>query len=110
MFRRSLACLIGVEGEQLFMSAVSDKKYLNHRLAILGKADADHPKAPLTDEELKRFTTSVGSAENLFNRRDENTEVNKDVVDEERDTFMGSNIPSPVRYGDWEYNGRCTDF
>jgi hypothetical protein len=94
------------------MSAIKDKRYLEHRLAILGKTEAveESKKAqPLSDEELKRFTTSLGSAESLFSKRA--GEIPKNVVaDEEKDIIEGSSYPSPVRYGDWEYNGRCTDF
>jgi hypothetical protein len=62
----------------------------------------------MTQEEVNRFTTSVGSKENLFNHRLGLEPSN--VVDEETGRVEGSAAPDPARYGDWEVNGRCYDF
>lgn len=105
MLRRCFPQLIGAE-ENIFLSRVKDKRYLEHRLALLGQKD--ETIRPLTDEEIKRFTTSVGSAESLFNKRAESTPTN--VVDEETNRVVGSTLPDPTRYGDWELHGRCCDF
>ncbi|EAN95106.1 hypothetical protein C3747_171g434c [Trypanosoma cruzi] len=107
MLRRGLALWIGVESD-IFMSVVNDKKYLEHRLALLGKEDPVLKPKPLSDEEIQRFTTSVGSAESLFNKA--SGAKPSDVVDETTGTPIGSTQLSPTRYGDWESNGRCHDF
>ena len=90
------------------MSRIKDKDFLDARLATLGKASAETKHKPLTDEELRRFTTSVGSAESLFNSKAGATPSN--VVDEETGCVIGGTSPDPTRYGDWEVNGRCYDF
>lgn len=105
--RRTINRLIGVESD-IFLSAVKDKTYLEHRLALLGKMDENVKQQPLTDEQLRRFTTSVGSAESLFNKQAGN--IPTQIVDEETGMVVGSNTPDPTRYGDWEVNGRCYDF
>lgn len=104
MLRRSGRFLVGVEGD-IFMSAIKDKKYLEHRLATLGRQTQQFH--PLSDEELTRFTTSVGSPENLFNKKDGCV---PGLVVGEDGKVEGCNLPDPTRYGDWEYNGRCYDF
>lgn len=105
--RRCVRLLIGVESD-VFFSAVKDKQYLEHRMAILGKNDAHVKQQPLTDEQLRRFTTSVGNAESLFNKQAGDIPTN--VVDEDTGLVVGSSTPDPTRYGDWEVNGRCYDF
>lgn len=106
MIRRSLWMLIGVESDIRF-SVIKDKKYLEHRLALLGKEDANLKPQPLTDEQLRRFTSSVGSAESLFNK--EAGMIPTNTVDE-TGQVIGSTQLDPTRYGDWEVNGRCYDF
>lgn len=88
------------------MSSIKDKRYLEHRLALLGKEERKYTR--LTDEEVKRFTSSMGSAEALFNKQAGAIPTN--VVDEETGRVIGSTQPDPTRYGDWEVNGRCYDF
>jgi hypothetical protein len=105
--RRSIARLIGVESDLRF-SVIADKRYLEHRLALLGKEDAHLKPQPLTDEQLRRFTTSVGSAESLFNKEVGASPTN--IVDEATGQVVGSTQLDPTRYGDWEVNGRCYDF
>ena len=61
----------------------------------------------LTQQELNRFTTSLGSKENLHNQRAGTT---PSTVVDENGNVEGQNYPDPTRYGDWEYNGRCYDF
>lgn len=92
----------------LRFSVITDKRYLEHRLALLGKEDAHLKPQPLSDEQLRRFTTSVGSAESLFNKEAGVSPTN--VVDEATGQVIGSTQPDPTRYGDWEVNGRCYDF
>ena len=109
MLRRSVRRLIGMEGDNLFASVVHDKKFLDSTVAAIGKKEAagDFKPAPLSQEELNRFTTSGASAENLFNKIDGKTPgtiVGDDGI------VIGSNMPDPTRYGDWEVNGRCYDF
>ncbi|KAG8348602.1 putative Protein of unknown function (DUF1674) [Trypanosoma vivax] len=104
MMRRGLLLLIGAEGN-IFMSAVRDERYLQHRLATLGKAEGQHP---LSEETVQRFTTSLGSAESLFNKAAGMQPTN--IVDETTGVTVGSTQLDPVRYGDWESNGRCHDF
>ena len=109
MLRRSAALLIGNESSNVFISVVKDKRYLEHRLATLGKVSANNDgHKPMTDDDLKRFTTSIGNKENLFNFRAGSEPTG--VVDEETGRIIGSEAPDPTRYGDWEYNGRATDF
>ncbi|RNF02526.1 hypothetical protein TraAM80_06351 [Trypanosoma rangeli] len=107
MLRRGAALLIGVQSD-IFMSVVKDKKYLEHRLALLGKEDPAQKPRPLSPEEIQRFTTSVGSAESLFNKASDAMPSN--VVDEATGVPFGSTQLNPTRYGDWEGNGRCHDF
>ena len=109
MFRTSLRRLIGVEGD-VFMSVITDKAYLEKRLETIGKqAEAGEFKpAPLTQEQLNRFTTSNASAENLFNK--EQGLKPECTVDEKTGMVVGSAALDPTRYGDWEINGRCYDF
>lgn len=107
MFKRSLCVLIGVESD-VFFSAIKDKKYLEHRLALLGKEDAHVKPQPLTDEQLRRFTSSVSNAESLFNKKAGAQPSN--IVDEDTGCPIGSTALDPTRYGDWEVNGRCYDF
>ncbi|RNF16383.1 uncharacterized protein Tco025E_05213 [Trypanosoma conorhini] len=107
MLRRGLALLIGVESD-IFISVVRDKRYLEHRLALLGKEDPTLKPRPLSPEEVQRFTASVGSAESLFNKASGATPSN--VVDEATGAPVGSTQLNPTRYGDWESNGRCHDF
>lgn len=107
MYRISPKLLVGVEGG-IFMSAVKDKRYLEHRLAILGKSTTPQKPPPLTEDELKRFTTSVGSGESLLNKNA--GAMPTGIVDEETGVEIGSAHPNPTRYGDWEVNGRCYDF
>jgi len=109
MLRRTIARCIGSESENLFASVINDKKFLDHTLAIVGKREAagEYKPAPLSREELDRFTTSAASAENLFNKRD-GKKPGVIVGDDGR--VEGSNMPDPTRYGDWEVNGRCYDF
>lgn len=104
MLRRTTRVLVGVEGS-IFMSRIKDKQYLDHRLALLGKQTQQFH--PLSDEELKRFTTSVSSAENLFNKKEGATPGT--VVDADG-RIEGSTALDPTRYGDFESNGRCHDF
>lgn len=104
LFRRSLPLLIGV-GDDVFLSAIKDKRYLEHRLALIGK---EEKYTRLTDQEVKRFTSSVGSPEALFNK--EAGAIPTNVVDEETGRVIGSTQLDPTRYGDWEINGRCCDF
>lgn len=106
MLRRCIPLLIGAEGEAFFSSAIKDKRYLEHRMALLGKKDERFQR--LSDEDIKRFTTSVGSAESLFNKQAGAIPTN--VVDEETGQVIGSTQLDPTRYGDWEVNGRCYDF
>ncbi|NQZ14261.1 MAG: DUF1674 domain-containing protein [Alphaproteobacteria bacterium] len=40
-------------------------------------------------------------------KEENKTEKKKDDMPEE---FGGTKGPEPTRYGDWENNGRCTDF
>lgn len=105
--RRSVCALIGAEGNA-FVSAVKDKRYLQHRLALLGKEDPNVKAKRMTPEEVQRFMSSVGSAEALFNKQAGAIPTN--VVDEETGLVIGSTQPDPTRFGDWEINGRCTDF
>jgi hypothetical protein len=35
---------------------------------------------------------------------------NDDSEGERPEEFGGSSKPEPTRYGDWEVNGRCSDF
>lgn len=107
MLRRTIRRMIGVETDVHF-SVVKDKQYLEHRLALLGKMDPNIKPQPLTDEQLRRFTSSVGSAESLFNKQA--GAIPTQVVDEETGMVIGSTTPDPTRYGDWEVNGRCYDF
>ncbi|KAG5510899.1 hypothetical protein JKF63_06400 [Porcisia hertigi] len=107
MFRRCGAVLIGVEGGP-FVSAIKDKTYLAHRIALLGKTDPDCKPQRMSDDDIKRFTTSLGSAEALFHKQAGAIPTN--VVDEETGRVIGSTQPDPTRYGDWEVNGRCYDF
>ncbi|AAZ12917.1 Protein of unknown function (DUF1674), putative [Trypanosoma equiperdum] len=102
--RRSFSRLIGADGG-IFMSAVHDKQYLQHRLATLGKAEQQQP---LSEETIQRLTTSTGSAESLFNKAAGAQPTN--IVDEATGVPVGSVQLDPVRYGDWESNGRCHDF
>eukprot|EP00658_Telonema_sp_P-2_P004197 TRINITY_DN11577_c0_g1_i1.p1 TRINITY_DN11577_c0_g1~~TRINITY_DN11577_c0_g1_i1.p1 ORF type:complete len:108 (+),score=15.23 TRINITY_DN11577_c0_g1_i1:211-534(+) len=107
MIRASQLLLVGVEGN-IFMSAVKDKRYLDHRLAVLGKETTIQKKPPLSEEELKRFTTSIGSGEALLNKNAGMSPTG--VVDEKTGVEIGSAYPNPTRFGDWEVNGRCYDF
>ncbi len=61
----------------------------------------------LTQQELNRFTTSLGSRENLHNQA---AGVTPSLTVDENGNVEGQNYPDPTRYGDWEYNGRCYDF
>jgi hypothetical protein len=108
MFRRVAPLLVGHEGS-IFMSRVKDKQYLDHRLSTLGRAEAagEFTPAPMSQEELQRFTTSQASSENLLNKEVGATPdgtVNADGKD------AGSAHEDPTRFGDWEVNGRCYDF
>lgn len=105
MIRRCIPLLIGVE-DGLFMSAIKDKQYLEHRLALIGKDEKKFTK--MSAEDINRFTSSVGSAESLFNHQAGAAPSN--VVDEETGHVIGSTQLDPTRYGDWEVNGRCYDF
>ncbi|KPA74355.1 putative mitochondrial hypothetical protein [Leptomonas pyrrhocoris] len=107
MLRRCVPLLIGMEGN-VFVSAIKDKQYLAHRLALLGKPDEHFKPRQMSEEDIKRFTTSLGSAESLFNKQAGAIPTN--VVDEETGRVIGSAQPDPTRYGDWEVNGRCYDF
>eukprot|EP00796_Vickermania_ingenoplastis_P002193 gene2193-1360_t len=108
MFRRFPLLLIGVEGSA-FLSSIKSPAYLQHRLAILGKPDPQQgSSAPLTPEQVQRFTSSLGSAEQLFNK--EAGAIPTNVVDEETGRVIGSTQLNPTRYGDWEQHGRCCDF
>lgn len=107
MLRRCVPLLIGVEGDA-FVSAIKDKQYLAHRLAVLGKPDEHFKAQRMSEEDIKRFTTSLGSAESLFNKQAGTIPTN--VVDEETGRVIGSTQLDPTRYGDWEVNGRCYDF
>ncbi|KAG5486174.1 hypothetical protein LSCM1_07293 [Leishmania martiniquensis] len=107
MLRRGAPLLIGAENEA-FVSVIKDKQYLAHRLAILGKEDSSFKAQRMSDDDLKRFTTSLGSAEALFNKQAGAIPTN--IVDEETGRVIGSTQPDPTRYGDWEVNGRCYDF
>ena len=107
MIRRSIFRYIGADGA-IFLSAVTDKRYLDHRLALLGKDHGEGVRpAPLTDEQLKRFTTSISNPEFLFNK--ESGLVPSGVVDDDG-REKGSAALDPTRFGDWEVNGRCCDF
>jgi hypothetical protein len=108
MLRRLAPLLVGVESD-VFMSRVNDKQYLDHRLATLGKAEAagEFKPAPLTHDELQRFTTSQASKENLFNKEAGSAPIG--VVGEDG-KIEGSVHGDPTRFGDWEVNGRCYDF
>lgn len=108
MLRRTVRRLIGTEGD-VFMSKVSDKQYLDHRLATLGKMEAagQFKPAPLSQDELQRFTTSVASNENLLNKE---TGAEPTAVVGADGRVEGSAHLDPTRYGDWEVNGRCYDF
>lgn len=64
--------------------------------------------SPLTSEQVQRFTSSLGSAEQLFNQQAGAIPTN--VVDEETGRVIGSTQLNPTRYGDWEKHGRCCDF
>ena len=75
---------------------------------MLGKGDSHFKPQPLTDEQLRRFTTSIGNAESLFNKQAGAIPTN--VVDEETGLVVGGTALDPTRYGDWEVNGRCYDF
>lgn len=109
MFRRCSVFLIGTESSP-FISVVKDKRYIEHRLATLGKASANNESfKPMSDEDLKRFTTSVGNKENLFNHRAGGVQPSL-IVDEATGRIIGSEALNPTRYGDWEHNGRATDF
>jgi hypothetical protein len=109
MFRLSARLLIGVESD-VFCSVITDPKYLETRLATVGKLQEEgaFKPAPLTQDQLNRFTTSVASAENLFNKAQGLTP--ETTVDEKTGQVIGSAAPDPCRYGDWEVNGRCYDF
>lgn len=107
MYRRCLPLLIGAEGDA-FVSVVKDKTYLSHRLALLGKQDPNVKPQRMTADEVQRFTTSLGSAEALFNQQAGAIPTN--IVDEETGLVIGSSQPDPTRFGDWEVNGRCCDF
>ena len=100
--------LVGVEGD-LFMSRVKDKQYLDHRLAPLGKAEAagDFKPAPMSHDELQRFTTSQASKENLLNKE---VGANPEGIVGSDGKQEGSAHEDPTRFGDWEVNGRCYDF
>lgn len=116
---------------------LKDKQYLQHRLALLGKRPHEVKKTleeqraggaegsssvlssvpvehdntnftPLTSEQVQRFTSSLGSAEQLFNQQAGAIPTN--VVDEETGRVIGSTQLDPTRYGDWEKHGRCCDF
>jgi hypothetical protein len=105
--RRCAQLLVGVESD-IFMSKIKDKHFLDARLAALGKADAEPKHRPLSDDELRRFTTSIGSPESLFNSKVGATPTN--IVDEATGCVIGGTAPDPTRFGDWEVNGRCYDF
>ncbi|KAK7194490.1 hypothetical protein NESM_000365800 [Novymonas esmeraldas] len=107
MLRRCTPLLIGVEGDA-FVSVIKDKQYLAHRLALVGKADPNFTPQRMSEDDVKRFTTSLGSAEALFNKQAGAMPTN--VVDEETGRVIGSTQLDPTRYGDWEVNGRCYDF
>ncbi|AIN95726.1 hypothetical protein LPMP_070400 [Leishmania panamensis] len=107
MFRRCAPAFIGVEGDT-FVSAIKDKQYLAHRLAILGKEDPSFKPQRMSDDDVRRFTTSLGSTESLFNKQAGAIPTN--IVDEETGRVIGSTQLDPTRYGDWEVNGRCYDF
>ncbi|CAD2222132.1 hypothetical protein AGDE_04095 [Angomonas deanei] len=107
MMRRCVPLFIGAEGDA-FVSVIKNKQYLEHRLALLGKKDPEFKPQRMSDEDIKRFTSSVGSAESLFNKQAGAIPTN--VVDEETGRVIGSTQLDPTRYGDWEVNGRCYDF
>ena len=76
----------------------------------VSKATADRTDTfsrRLTQQELNRFTTSLGSKENLHNHKAGTT---PSLVVDEHGRVEGQSYPEPTRYGDWEYNGRCYDF
>jgi hypothetical protein len=108
MLRRATRLLVGVESD-VFLSRIKDKQYLDHTLARLGQAEAvgSFTAAPMTPDELQRFTTSAQSKENLLNQR--SNAVPETTVAEDGKT-EGSAHLDPTRYGDWEVNGRCYDF
>ena len=39
-----------------------------------------------------------------------NSKKNKNIYSGQTKEVGGSKGPEPTRYGDWEKNGRCTDF
>ena len=39
-----------------------------------------------------------------------NLKVNVKKIKKPTDEIGGYDGPEPTRYGDWEHNGRCTDF
>lgn len=41
---------------------------------------------------------------------DKQPETTTEHVAEQPEEFGGSNKPDPIRYGDWEVGGRCSDF
>ncbi|EPY31168.1 hypothetical protein STCU_03283 [Strigomonas culicis] len=107
MLRRCAPLLIGGDGDA-FVSVIKDKRYLEHRLALLGKPDPTTKPPRMSEEDIKRFTSSMGSSEALFNKQAGAVPTN--VVDEETGRVIGSTQLDPTRYGDWEVNGRCYDF
>lgn len=60
--------------------------------------------------KLKEHTAS--ETENTLENDDENIDYDKDGVNVNRETgeVGGPRGPEPTRYGDWERNGRCSDF
>jgi hypothetical protein len=66
---------------------------------------SDHdptPAKPATDEAL--------AAKSLAERIDVRTGAPIEAVPQKPGEIGGPKGPEPTRYGDWEVNGRCSDF
>ena len=68
---------------------------------------ADDPKLSATSPPRKELTPAAQRALAEAEARRKAAAENAKPMPKE---FQGPKGPEPTRYGDWEYNGRCTDF
>ena len=71
-------------------------------------ASAITPRGPDSDEPDRGESASGTTGNTSTNNRRSPQSVGK--VDDRPREIGGRDGPDPVRYGDWEKNGRCIDF
>ncbi|OVA01964.1 Protein of unknown function DUF1674 [Macleaya cordata] len=99
---------LGIVRSESFISSAPIASTRRGFVSCLSQQDQKNPKNFAEEEEKEEISAEKNPVDG--NEEEEEDEDEDDGVNRQTGEIGGPKGPEPTRYGDWERNGRCSDF